>query len=352
MSVNLFYILKGNNGATYICNTKNWATLKHSLKFYKARTAKTKFLKFGLQVLLFVKGKLGVQELKTSTAVETYIQTIVKNKAGFNIDTVCSILISPTQDKVIVNHHTNYFEKFAFGKSYTNVKKEANIYSLFNKSLENFQVSTYFDTVDKKDEMISFKLSNKHISTEKSHTNENLVPALLEFFKSAKQSKVSIKKYAENVQSELQQLKDVETAKQEQVLERIKRLNEELAFPLGLVHRDFKPWNVLNYAKPLIFDFEEAITSGLPLEDLLNYYIDPIIRYKTTEEVVKIALNETQLLSYKNYLKGLNIGIEFKVFLHFYLMERILFWSKANEMGTAIRYKQLSDYLMLQNKYS
>lgn len=352
MKDTIFFILNGNNGATYIFNAKSWATLNHSLKFYKARTTKAKFLKFGLQVLLFVKGKLGVQELKTSTTVETYIQTIVKNKVGFHIDTACSILISPTQDKVIVNHHNSYFEKFAFGKSYTKVKIEANIYSLLNKSLENFQVSTYYDAHDIKDEMISFKLSNNHISTIKAaQTAENLVPALLEFFKTSKQSKVSIKQYVSSLQSELQQLQNVQTEGLLLILENIKTKLGELEFPLGLVHRDFKPWNVLNYSKPLIFDFEEALTDGPPLEDLLNYYIDPAIRYNTKKEVVSIVLNDTHLTTYKAYLKGLNIEIEFKAFLHFYLIERFVFWNKTNNMELSNKYLNLSTYLIEKRWY-
>ena len=55
--------------------------------------------------------------------------------------------------------------------------------------------------------------------------------------------------------------------------------------PLGLVHRDFKPWNTLLRDTVLIFDFEEAFIAGPPLEDLLNYYIDPIIRYQSAIQV-------------------------------------------------------------------
>ena len=346
MKDTVFFVLKGNNGATYICNVKSWATLNHSLKFYKARTSRAKFLKFGLQVLLFVKGKLRLQALKTSNTVETYIQTIVKNKVGFNIDTRCSILISPTNDKVIVNHHNEYFQKFAFGKSYNNVKKESKIYNLFNKPIENFQISTYCDTHDTMDEMISFKLYNKHISNATGAlTKEDLVPVLLEFFIISNQRNVTVKEYASSLQSKLQQSQHLQIESLLLTLEKIKTEFGELEFPLGLVHRDFKPWNIMSYSKPLIFDFEETIMDGIPLEDLLNFNIDPIIRYKTFEEILGLSLNVSKVIIYKNYLRKLNIGVNFDVFLHFYLMERFVFYSEINNIELSNKYLDLSTYL-------
>lgn len=348
MHAKLFHILKGNNGATYICNAKNTNSIIHSLKFYKARSFKATVLKQGLQAYLLLKGFFLKGSLESATEINQYLQKIAAVKTDFNINKNCSVLISPTTDKVIVNHHNNYFQKFAFGKSYNNVKKEAAIYALFTEDTKYFQTSKFYDVIDNKDQIITFKLSNKHILTKKAvQTTINLVPALLEFFNISKQNSGSIKKQVSVLKTALQQLSAIETGAQQQVLETINTNYGALEFPLGLVHRDFKPWNVLSYAKPLIFDFEETVTNGLPLEDLLNYYIDPIIRYKTTQEVVNLALSKTQIISYKNYLAKLTITIDFKVFLHFYLIERILFWSDANEEETARRYKKLSDHLIL-----
>ena len=351
MSTRLFYILKGNNGATYILNTSSWKNIGASLKFYRARTLKAHILKQGLHWYLLFKWILFKRKLKSAIEINQYLQKVSVTKTNFNINEYCSVLISPTYDKVIVNHHHEYFQKFAFEKSYHNVKKEATIYALITKSNKYFQTSNYYDVEDKKDQLISFKLSNTHVltSTEKT-TTDGLTLALVEFFKATASGKCTIKTYIEHLQSELQQLQEIQTETQEQVLNVIKKNYGELEFPLGLVHRDFKPWNVINYSKPLIFDFEEAITDGPPLEDLLNYYIDPIIRYKTTEEVIKLALNETQILNYKNYLQELNIEIEFKVFLHFYLIERMLFWKNTNEVETAMSYRKLSNHLILQEK--
>lgn len=344
MKDTIFFILNGNNGATYICNANNWATLNHSLNFYKARTAKAKFLKFGLQVLLFVKGKLGVPALKTSTAVETYIQTIVKNKVVFNIDTACSILISPAKDKVIVNHHNNYFEKFAFGKSYTNVKREAAVYNLFGSEQKHFQVSRFYDANFVDNNYCKFKLSNKNILTANATKEIALAPILIEFFNVSKRTTTTIKTYSNQLQQSIKTLGSSVYAPQLELLEIFKNDFGTCVFPLGLVHRDFKPWNVLPYDKVLIYDFEETIVNGLPLEDLLNYYIDPIIRFKSSTEVVAFINTIKSLL--KTYLKELEITIDLTVFLQFYCMERLIFHSKENDKSTSNKYKDLSNLII------
>ena len=344
MKDTIFFVLKGNNGATYICNANNWATLNHSLKFYKARTAKAKFLKFGLQVLLFLKGKLGVPALKTSTDVETYIQTIVKNKVGFNIDTACSILISPTQDKVIVNHHNNYFEKFAFGKSYTKIKKEAAIYNLFGSAQKHFQVSRIYDANFVDNNYCLFKLSNKNVLTANATKEIALVPILIEFFNISKRATTTITIYSNQLQQSIKALESSAYTPQLELLEAFKNEFETRVFPLGLVHKDFKPWNVLPYDKILIYDFEETIVNGLPLEDLLNYYIDPIIRFKSTTEVLGSIKTIKSLL--KTYLKELEITIDHTVFLQFYCMERLIFYSTENDKSTSNKYKDLSNLII------
>jgi hypothetical protein len=352
MKIKLFYILNGNNGATYILNTSSWKNIGTSLKFYRARTLKASILKKGLHWYLFFIGSLFQTNLKSDIEIKQYLQKVSATSTSFNINKDCSVLISPTNDKVIVHHHHEYFQKFAFGKSYHNVKKEADIYDLFTKNKKHFQTSNYYDVEDKKNELISFKLSNTNVLTSIEKTTvEGLTLALVAFFKTTDSEKCTVKTYVEHLQSELQQVQNVQTKTQVQVLETIKTNYGELEFPLGLVHRDFKPWNVISYSKPLIFDFEEAVIDGPPLEDLLNFHIDPIIRYKTIEEVYKIALNEVQILNYKNYLKGLNIVMDFKVFLHFYLINRILFWKNANEAETAMSYKKLSNHLILEEKF-
>ena len=346
-----FYIAKGNHGATYVLNSKNWESIRYSLKFYNATSIKAKLLKPAFHVYLFLRGQLFANTLKNATVINSYLQNYSKTDTYFNINNNCSVLVAPTQDKITVHHHQQYFQKFAFTNSYSKVKKEAQIYALFKRPLIHFQVSKYYDALDENDKIMSFKLSNENINTQEAKQSQySLVTLLIEFFKTVPQRKSTVKTYVGKLIIDLQKLTNNTFKNQLQILEDLYASSEALAFPLGLVHRDFKPWNIIHFNKPLIFDFEEAIVEGLPLEDLLNYYIDPIIRFKKTKNVVSLALNKDQLKQYRDYLKKLNISIDFKVFLHFYLMERILFFSKANEIDISDKYLDLSNYL-IENKW-
>ena len=114
--------------------------------------------------------------------------------------------------------------------------------------------------------------------------------------------------------------------------------------PLGLVHRDFKLWNVLNYEKPLIFDFEETIMYGPPMEDLFNYLIDPIIMNKTQKDVSNFIFNKQNISLYKLYLRELNLKVDFDLFLKIYLFNKILFLKSDYKHRTLNRYIAFKSY--------
>lgn len=348
--MNLFYILKGNNGATYILNSKSWNSINDSLKFYKALTFKSKILKNGLLCFLFLKGVFGAAKMKSPIEINEYLQSISKLACDFNVDENCSVLISPTKDKVIVHRHNQYFQKFAFGKSYAKVKNETTIYDLFNDDIKNFQVSKFFDSYNDSANFCSFKLSNNHLKHHKLKSNTaNLIPSLVEFFRLANGKQCSVEIYINGLLTKIEVLDKKQMRVQIQVLDELKNMYGKLEFPLGLVHRDFKPWNILNFEKPLIFDFEEAVIDGPPLEDLLNFYIDPIIMYKDTKEVYKYIYEKKQVKSYKNYLEKLNIKIDFQIFLNIYIINRIVFWKNENKVKTSKKYVELLKYLEKKN---
>jgi hypothetical protein len=349
MKGKIFYILSGNNGATYIINTSGWNSISESLKFYRAHSVKSKILKAGLKGFLWLKNNFYPSNLKNNQQVQEYLQSLCEIKIDFHLNWECSVLVSPTRDKIIVNHHQKFFQKFAFGKSYNKVKNEAGIYNLFVKPLKNFQVSQYVPEVIGSNEFCSFKLFNSHLETNRSE-DLDLVPALVEFFKVSQDNSINAGIYVESL---IDRIKEFELELNGGQIEFLKQLKEKYAsikIPLGLVHRDFKPWNIIQYQKILIFDFEEAITDGLPLEDILNYYCDPIVRYKHANEVAEVLLDEFMIGQYYAYLEDLNISIDFKLFLHMYLIERILFWHTANELETSKAYLKLSNYLLQNTK--
>lgn len=343
--MSLFYILNGNNRATYILNTKNWDTITESLHFYQARSFKAKILKKGLSLYLWIKALLFPKGLRSLEEIQKYLQVLTEEPLNFEIDNNSSILISPTRNKIIVHHHRTYFQKFAFDESYQKVKNEANIYAIFAQNPKYFQISEFSESANISNKCCTFKLSNKHLNTEKC-TSPNLSMALVEFFNTSKEKSISLANYINTLIQEINKSHNNSLKNQSDLLNTIKKDHGSLELTLGLVHRDFKPWNIKSYTKPLIFDFEEATTAGPPLEDLLNFYIDPIIRYLPTKEVAQTLLNEPQVKSYNVYLKALNIKIDNKILIHIYLINRIIFWTKAGELETSKAYLNLSNHMI------
>ncbi|MDA7728513.1 aminoglycoside phosphotransferase family protein [Flavobacteriaceae bacterium] len=348
----MFYILKGNNGAIYIFNANNWNAITNSLKFYKAHSIKTKILKQGLRMSLFFIGKLAPFKLKTKESTADFVNNTLKLKADFELDKNCSVLISPTRDKVIVNHHENYFHKFAFGKSFKKVKNESFVYKLLQNSKE-FQVANVMDLkIDEQLSSCNFKLVNPPVHTNNQlETIVDLSSLLVEFFNSSPHKKtVSLVDYIEGLLKRFHSLNLDAINGLPEFFTKIKNEFHTETIPLGLVHRDFKPWNTLLRDSVLIFDFEEAIISGPPLEDLLNYYIDPVIRYQSANQVYNFLYSKEKVTEYTSYLKLLNVTVPFEVLLVIYMLERIIFWTKEEELDTAMHYKNVLNHLLLNSQ--
>ena len=346
----LFYILDGNNGATYILNAKDSTTVGDSLKFYKARTPKQKVMKNALKLYLHALGTVGdffrFKGLKNKETIEAYLADVTQEKIDFALDENSSVLISPTRDKVIVHHHRDYFHKFAFGNSYAKVKNEANVYALLDRSLQHFKVSKFYDLEEKEDEHCSFKLS----SEDKSEKKEiDLTLALVEMFNVSKQEKYLLSVYVAELKNKYEQ-SNISSEIIDSMLNTLEHNHEESSISLGLVHRDFKPWNINTESGLLIYDFEEAVTDGPPLEDLLNYHIDPIVRYLSASEIEKIIFEERHLEEYTRYLEKLEIDLDFKVLLYCYLTARVVFWMQVGEQETAVKYVTLFEYIVREYK--
>lgn len=344
----LFFILNGNNGATYIINANSLEAISTSLEFYKAQTLRSKVLNQGLKIVLFLVSKLARFILKSLKTVNSILNETFNNKIDFQLDTGCSVLISPTRDKVIVHHHNRFYHKFACGKSVQKVKNESVIYNILPSKPKYFQVSKLQDLQISDDSLCSFKLVNSSIESAKlSNIEEVLVPTLTEFFSYSNGKSESVLNYLDNL---FKQLDNAGLPNYRYCLfEEMTRNYGSIVFPLGLVHRDFKPWNLKKYAKPLIYDFEETVLNGPPLEDLFNYYIDPVIRVQSVEDTIAIILSKKNM--HNAYLKSLNIDVDYIIFLIIYILERILFWNKAKEFDTSQNYVDLLNYINNQFEF-
>jgi len=334
-----FYILEGNNGATYIINTTSAESINLSLKFYKATTIKQKVMKNALNLYLNGLGQLckifSLCGLKSQDEIQAYLQKRTAQKMNFALDDNCSILISPTRDKIIVHHHGECFHKFAFGSSYANVKNEAKIYELLKRPLQNFEVSRFYDYADKTNESCSFRLSSKRKSVE---TNIDMTAALVEMFNVSKQDKYPFSTYLDELSTRYEK-SGIDNNFVKKVLNELK--DTDVSISLGLVHRDFKHWNINIYSGLLIYDFEEAVTNGPPLEDLFNYTVAPIINYVSSSEVVEQVFKAGKSKEYKRYLNKMNIDLDYRVLLYCYVIERIVFYAKVEDSETRHKYINL-----------
>lgn len=324
----IYFIKSGNNGATYIFNTKDIVNIKSSLKFYKAFTIRQKVVKTLLFSLVLVKKIFKKSSLKSVDEIVTFLKESTSKNIDFLIDENCSILISPTRDKIIVhNHKKSRFDKYAFGKSLDGVKNEHNIYKLLNKETKYFNTSK-IENFYSDENYCSFSLLNR-LFTKKS---ENIVDILVEFF-TFDIKEVAFKEYFDNSFKNL----DNELEKYSHI---IKNMYKNQTVKIGLVHKDFKPWNMAKDQGPLIYDFEESCRAFAG-EDLLNYYIDPIVSYKSIEEIKSVIHSDElqkQITSYKNKL---DLSISIEMMLLNYLFERTYFWNNKNQKDLASKYKEL-----------
>ncbi len=336
----IFFILESNNNATYILNAKSVKDIVESLKFYKAQTSKQKLKKNLFTLYLMFLSLFSASKLKTKEEVLFYLNGLSNINMDFELGEESSVLISPTRDKIILHHHGKYFQKFAFGKSYENVKNESKIYDLLNVDLSHFEISKMYDKVETSD-YCSFKLSAKRTYVNK---ELDLTLALVEFFSLSLQKDCLFDDFIDSLENELVQ-STLTNAEATALLQSYKTKYKNQTIPLGLTHRDFKPWNVKMDDGLLIFDFEEAVLDGLALEDLFNYSVDPVIRYLDTKVVYEKIFQEVSVQEYKRYLKLLSIDIDFSVFLNLYLIQRAVFWQKAGEVDTANDYLNLFEYV-------
>ncbi len=345
----MYYLLNGNNGSTYIVNASGYNNIKLSLKFYRTRNLKQALIKLTIIVYLFFLYKLyyliSFKAFKSKEQIDLYLSNLGLTKKT-HIDDNCSVLISSTRDKVIVHHHGNYFHKFAFGDSYHNVKREANIYQILDRNLSNFSISSFYDFSDDGVSSCSFKMAPPNNKKVKSIGNAALCSPLAEFFSVVTGNYISTSEYFSMLRTTLKGVKFHENSDDvlNDILDRLENLPNQ-SLPLGLVHGDFKPWNLL-YTKPLtIFDFEEAKTNGLPLEDYLNFIVDPIVRYQSAEYVASLILSESTIYRYKEYLDSINCSISYILLVYLYLLGRIIFWSEKEQLDTALSYYDLLNFV-------
>ena len=201
-------LIHGNNGGLFFLNTDSWKAWAESLEFYKGVTFQGKLKRMAL---------FWAYQLLMSNCSDKEMADMVEEATGSRPDVSCpcSAIISPTGDKAVVHIHGKGYWKAATGKSYPKVKNEVGVYRLLaDKKPTRF---CYSDTSDIRDD-------GSHIA----------------FF---------MKEEADAFAGDIHK-----------PLETVLPALEEFHAVTGLVHGDFKPWNVRwrKDGRPHFFDFEEC----------------------------------------------------------------------------------------------
>lgn len=344
---NKFFFLTGRNGAIYIVNVSSFSAIKISLGFYQAKNLNQNILKTALLYWLFFisifNRLIQLPWLTDSDNVASYLKSL-GCKTKLNVTNSTSILISPTRDKIIINEGGIHFQKIAFGNSYNKVANELAIYKLLNEKPSYFAYSEVYDFFDDGISVCSFKMKAPQVAIDKNFNIRKLSAPLAEFFKEGKPNITVISQVVSTFDHLITDDLLGGTLIYKVCIGKLK-YHSSRYITLGLVHGDFKHWNMIASNPILIFDFEEAKLSGLPLEDLFNFIIDPIVRYQPAAKVTDIVFSNDIILVYQDYLARLDIDLDFKILLYVYLLGRIAFWHAAGEVSTARAYLVLLSFI-------
>lgn len=201
-------LIYGNNGGLFFLSTHSWRDWQKSLEFYKGVTYKAR-LKCALLLWAY--------HVLAGNCSRRQMADMVEKATGSRPDVShpCSAIIAPMGDKAVVHIHDVGYWKAAGGQSYSKVKGEVEVYHLlFKKKPVKFGYSTIIDIKD----------DGEHIS----------------FF--------------------MPEEKDAFLGDVVKPLDDVLPALEEFHAVTGLVHGDFKPWNVRwrKDGRPHFFDFEEC----------------------------------------------------------------------------------------------
>lgn len=318
-----FFRIDGGNGASFFFPVGRYADWNKGLGFYRAVSGQAKFKKTLLKLaypILKRRANIDAAEIARSIAAELGLTEPP------TLDEHASAMISPTRDKALVHHHGRSFEKFATGGSLPGVAGELELYRrLAEWTPRSFSYSRLLDfSADK--HVVRFEMAYAPGEFRDAPPMLSaLIEPLTEFFRLPGTVVCPWAKLWDGLAPDVElpaQYRDGET-------------------PVGLVHRDFKPWNVKSGDKPLFFDFESASMAGCPLEDLFNYYVEPRIRSMAVGKLAAAARRDL-FPPAAELLRRLDIPeAEVDRYWLWYLCERVAFWHAQDQAEHARRFREL-----------
>jgi len=337
MSVNCnldhgFIRLDGNNHASYFFSAANSRDWRRSLEFYRAVSivgyCKKSLLLWSLPVLRR-RASLSCREVGELLGRELSLTESPM------LDEQCSALISPTRDKAIIHRHGLGYEKFAVGDSLPGVTRELDVYRLLSKKMPQTFAFSPLGAADAGLQQTRFLMQYADGQfDDRIPRPASLVTPLVDFFSCG----------GTQTQAWADRWQTLIITGGDEVAGRVMPQDQRGTTPVGLVHRDFKPWNVKYGSKPLFFDFEMASFTGCPLEDLLNYTVDPMLRTTSPAAVGRVLYGNAMTELAEQYMEksGFNTE-EINRCRRWYLLERFTFWQQKGQAGLARKYLNLYD---------
>jgi hypothetical protein len=294
------------------------------LEFYRAVSPSARVKKLALACAYPVlKPRAGLNSQEVAKELSS-VGEVAVNTEDF------SALISPTRDKVIIHFHGKGYLKIATRASRIAAKREIAVYELLNrKKPQSFAFSPTCKIASDNSSVRFFMGYAAGNFSERIPDADSLIASLSELFNLTRQEKPW-----EELWSFLQETPDL--------AKRISDCDRKGNSIVGLVHRDFKPWNVKSGDQPLFFDFESTVFTGCPLEDLFNYTVEPLLRQNTVDAARKIV--QKQIPVQLSLLNRLGIPENMRTrYYRYYLLERTFFWRQHDQIELANRFLALCD---------
>lgn len=327
MNQKKYYTFYSKHQSIYIFNINSYDSIIASLDFYKPTNFlnQIKYLSMLLYLnLLRIAYPLAANQIKDEKEILEIISNLNSNINNLKLSQDCSILISPTREKIIIHYHEKKFKKIGFHNNYQKVKNEANIYNFLQTiDMQNFNVPKISNELDSKDNIYSFDISNKIDLT----TNpQNIKDGLIELFLTTKLNRISLEIYISDLEKVLKENKII----LQSVFTFLKKIKENHGYKiinLGFAHGDFKKANmVFKNQQILLFDFEESCLNEIPLYDYFNYIVDPLILNHSPVDIRNKLFNTKNVNFYNKYLKKIGDDINFEILLSLYLVNKIIFY--------------------------
>lgn len=159
-------------------------------------------------------------------------------------------------------------------------KEQESIHALEKYTFNNFEIPDVLNVeISKGIVAVEYSCPSKYTPFETIHASSNILPILAELFMAARKTKTPVTETAlfKTIADRIENIHEPELQRRlSHILENLRYKLKEVLIPLGIVHYDFKPWNIIINSisgKPFIVDWELMQKAGLPFWDAYSFIL-------------------------------------------------------------------------------